>query len=162
MASGLLSDRLAQIIHDYEMILGGEIVARGGAEDVEPAVGGMTNLDSHGMQREKPAELIERHALPGEDGLRQHRLGTLIEQIVLGEHVIRLIFRRRRRRRARRIEHHDDAGNAAIGLRLLRDEIVGDRKIRRERAAFEKVLFTVGGIEIGQIARQRQRFGARG
>jgi hypothetical protein len=53
-------------------------------------------------------------------------------------------------------------GDAAIGLRLLGHEIVGDRKIRGERAAFEKELLALVGTEIGQVAGQWQRFGVRG
>src|SRR5271167_2933035 len=118
MASGLLSDRLSQIVHDYEMILCRKIVARRGAEGVETAVGGMMNLDRHRMERKEPAELIERHALPGEDVARQHRVRALIQQIVLGESAVGLIFRARRGWRAHRVEHHDDAGDAAISWRL--------------------------------------------
>src|ERR1700728_3578343 len=161
MASALLADHLAQKIHEDEVILCGEIVAPGGTEGIETGVGGVMDLDGHRMEREKRADLIERHALPGEHRARQDRFGLLVENVVLRKDAVGLIFRARRSRHARCVENHDDARHAAIGLRLLGHEIVGDREIGRGRAALEKEPLALLGAEVGQIAGQRQRLGAR-
>ena len=113
------------------------------------------------MKREQPAELIECHALAGEHLARQHRVRALVENVVLGKDMVGLIFRAGRGRHAGCIENHDDARDAAIGLRLLRHEIVGDPKIGGECAAFEKIPLAFAGIQVRQIAGQRQGFGMR-
>jgi hypothetical protein len=156
MAASLLPDRLAQIVHDHEMIAAGEIIARAVPERVETTVGGMMNLDRRRMEREKRAKLIECHALPGENLTRQDRVRELIEHIVLRECVVGLIFRARRRRRVQSVEHHYDARNAAIGVGLLGHKIVGNREIGLARGALKEEFLALFGIERRQIVRPRQ------
>jgi len=68
---------------------------------------------------------------------------------------------RRRRGQPKRVQDHDHAGDAAIGLRFLRQEIAGERKIGFTRIALAKVDLAVMGAESGQIVGQRQGFGLR-
>ena len=49
MAADLLTDRLTQIIHHHEMVLGAQIISRGGAEGVEARVGGVVNFECYRM-----------------------------------------------------------------------------------------------------------------
>ena len=44
MTADLLPDRLTQIVHQYEMILGAQIISRRGAEGVKAGIGGVMNF----------------------------------------------------------------------------------------------------------------------
>ena len=107
------------------------------------------------------ADLVERHALVRQHLARQDGVRLFVEHVVLGEGAVGRIFRNRRRRDAERVQDHDDAGDAAIGLGLLGQEVAGEREISLTRVAFGKIDLAVVSAETGQILRQRQRIGVR-
>ena len=90
-----------------------------------------------------------------------HKGMTLDQHVVLGKGAVRLVFGDRRRRDAKRVQDHDEAGDATIGLSLLRQEIAGEREISLMRIALGEIDFAVMGAESGQIVGQRQGVGVR-
>ena len=113
------------------------------------------------LGRQNSSELIERHALMRQGLARQNGVRPFAQHIVLGEGAVGLVFGNRRRRQPKRVQDHDHAGDAAIGLRLLGQEIAGEREIRLMSIALAKVGLAVMGAESGQIVGQRQGVGVR-
>jgi hypothetical protein len=74
----------------------------------------MVNVCLHGMDLEKPTDLIQSHAAPHEHSLWKQLFGLLVENIVLGEGVVGLEFWRPRGFYPERVENHDDGDDAAI------------------------------------------------
>ena len=114
----------------------------------------------HRLRREDAANLVERHALPRQGLARQNDVRPLAQHVVLGEGAVRLVFGNRGRRDAERVQDHDDAGDAAIGLGLLGQEVAGEREISLMRIALAEVDLAVMRAESGQTVGQRQGVGA--
>ena len=85
------------------------------------------------------------------------------EDIVLGEAGGKARIREPPEPDVERVQHHHDARDAAIGLRLLRQKIAGERKVSLTRIALGEVALAVTSAETGEIVGQRQRLavGAR-
>ena len=79
------------------------------------------------MDFEKPADLVQCHALLHQHGLWKHLLGRFVENVVLGKGVERLELGRRRRFDPERVEDHDNRGDAA-GAVLLGHELDAQRQ----------------------------------
>ncbi len=119
------------------------------------------NVDRDGMKLEQRAELIERHAPARQDVARKHGVRGRVEHVVLGEGAVGRIGGRRRRWDLQRVESHHHAGDAAIALGCLRDEVDRERKIVFERLALKQKPLAVLRGEIRQPRGERQGFGQR-
>ena len=112
----------------------------------------------HRLHDQDAPDLIERHALPRQDLARKHGVGLRGQNVVLGEGAVGLVFGNRRSRDVERIQNHDDARDPAIGLRLLRQKIAGERKVSLARIALGEIAFAVMAGEPDEIVGEFQRF----
>ncbi len=121
----------------------------------------MVDFRANAVRLEQKADLVEGRALLGEHAAGQHLLGLLVEEIVLREDPVGLVFGRRRCRPADRIQHHDHRGNAAIGLRLLGDELDAEVPVGLPCLAVQEQLLAGIAVQGDQRLRQRQRLRRR-
>ena len=157
VSTSFLSDRAAQIIDDHVVILRTQVFPGDLPEFIKTAVGRMVNLCLHGMDFEKPADLVQCHALPHEHGLRKHLLGLFVENVVLGKGVERLELGRGRRFDPDGVEDHDNRCDATIGAVLLCHELNAQRPVGLPGLAVEQQVFSLFAGKADEVLGQWKR-----
>ena len=160
MAVSLLPKRGAQVIDDDETPASGECCRSLGPELGDRRRTGMNDPDRDPEVGRDGTDLIERHAVTQDIGLRDDFFGCRCEQVVLREAGERPVIRDDRRRHGERVQNHDKRGDPAIGLRFLGDEFIGKWPISLLCCGVGEERNPVRRAEIDQCRRQGQAVGA--